>query len=301
MPSFYGQIKQASLENLGSDPASTVTGRFWWNTGSVKMMIDDGTNKRALLRNDAYCVIGNNGTAASNIRLNRAAAAVLQFVIGSDATAEGSLSTSLAQISAKVENYTDSGKPAAGNAGRIIYVSDLTMFMGDNGASFVPFGGGGSGGGLSFVEGVTSPTLVQENNIEVYKYLSGGDECLYLAIKVPASYAAGRQIKLKTYWYSPDTSGTALISTLTTLIRPGTDLITSTTNQRTSSNVAVTMSAGTASIPQAVDLDLTSSIGQVNAVAVAAGSILIVKIFRGSDSGTSDLALMHLSCEVTLS
>lgn len=125
MPSFYGEIKQASLENIAGDPSTTSTGRIWYNTTETRVKTDDGTNKRALLRNDLKCVVGNNGTANNNIRLHRGASPVLQLLVGGDTTAEGTLGTSLAQLSAKIENYTDAGKPSAGNSGRLVFLSDV--------------------------------------------------------------------------------------------------------------------------------------------------------------------------------
>lgn len=132
----YGQLQNAALEVLSSDPSSTVQGRVWLNSTSTKLMLDDGTIKRAMLRNDQNCVLGSSGTAASNIRLNRAAAAVLQFVIGSDTTAEGSLSTSPAQISACQENYATVSAPAAGNKGRLYFDTTLGYLLVDNGATW---------------------------------------------------------------------------------------------------------------------------------------------------------------------
>lgn len=133
---IYGDLESACLENLSSNPAAGVSARAWFNTTDLKIYLDDGTLIRALLRNDQKAVFGNNGTANSNIRFNRAAAGVLQFVLGGDTTAEGSLSTALAQISARHENYTDAGKPVAGAAGRVLYITDTGFFLGDNGSGY---------------------------------------------------------------------------------------------------------------------------------------------------------------------
>ncbi len=100
-------------------------------------MTDDATNIRALLRNDQKAIFGNSGTAAQNIRFHRGAAGVLQLVSGADATAEGTLSTALNQLSAKIESYTNSGKPAFGNAGRIIWVTDIPELEIDSGTAWI--------------------------------------------------------------------------------------------------------------------------------------------------------------------
>lgn len=86
---------------------------------------------------------------------------------------------------------------------------------------------------------------------------------------------------------------------MATLIRTGTDAVTSTTNQRTSTNSAVTLGAGTVDIPQAVDCDLTDSSGDINSVAVSGGDLIEVELTRGTDTGTSDLSVPAWGAEVT--
>lgn len=134
---IYGSLDRAQLENKSSDYATTIVGLMWWNTTSGKMMVDNGTNIRAMLRNDGAAIIGNSGTASQNIRFHRGAAGVLQIVSGADVTAEGTLSTTLNQLSQRIEQYTNAGKPTFGNAGRIIWVTDIPELQIDSGAAWV--------------------------------------------------------------------------------------------------------------------------------------------------------------------
>lgn len=300
----YSDLKVAAFESLASDPTPGVAGRFFFNSTSSLFKIDDGTNIRSFLRNDQQIIIGNSGTASTNVRLNRSGTGVLQLVLGNDTTAEGSLSTSIAQLSFRHEVYTDATKPAAGNAGRVIYLSDLQTFLGDNGTSYASLGGGGAGGSLKWVESTSvAPLLINEGNVEVYSYSLGdaGVQALYAIVKVPTSYVAGRQISLKIPVYSDQASGTFLLQTVATLIRVGTDAFNSTTNQRTSTNTAITASAGNQNKPQAVSFDLTSTTGQINGVLVSAGDYIIVKLIRGSDTVTTDVRALNFASEVTLS
>lgn len=299
MPSFYSELKEASLENLTNDPSGNVEGKIWRNTTENRVKIDDGVNKRALLRNDDKAVIGNNGTSANNIRLHRGGSSVLQFVSGSDSTAEGTLSTSLAQISARQENYTDAAKPAAGNAGRIVYISDLGTWLGDNGSSYSPLGGGGGSGSLNWVEAGNAPISEIENNLWVFKFQQSLAQELFTTIRVPSRFVVGRQINLKVVFYSPDASNTIALKTQATLIKPGSDAITSTTNQRTSTNAAVTLAS--ANRLESTICDLTSTTGQINAVSVAGGDLILVKLYRDTDTATSDVAVLAYSSEVTFS
>jgi hypothetical protein len=132
----YGQLENAQVESKASDFAGTLTGAIWWHTTDLVVKTSDGTNVRALLRNDAKLVIGNHATANNNIRLHRGASGVLQFLQGGDATAEGTLSTSLNQISGRLENYTDAGKPSAGNAGRVAWITDTARLKVDDGSNW---------------------------------------------------------------------------------------------------------------------------------------------------------------------
>lgn len=136
MPKILGELQDATLENLSSDPSSNVTGRIWNNTTEGRVKLDNGSNKRALLRNDDKAVIGNNGTANNNVRLHRGDTSLLQLTQGGDVTAEGSMSSSLAKLSAKLESYLDAGKPSFGNSGRTIYLTDVDTLSIDTGSAW---------------------------------------------------------------------------------------------------------------------------------------------------------------------
>ncbi len=152
---------------------------------------------------------------------------------------------------------------------------------------------------MRWAEPANSAQLSFDNNFEVYLFGAGLAQELYTAIRVPSSYIAGNPIKLLVEWYSPDTSGNVLLRAQSTLIRAETDAVTSTTNQRTTTNAAVTVSAGTVNEPQKVILDISSSTGQVNSVAIAAGDLLNIRMYRDTDTATSDIAFVLLSAEAT--
>lgn len=299
MAKIYGQLERAAFEVLSSNPAAGITGRFLWNSTEGKAFIDDATNVYAFLRNDAKAIIGNNGTANNNIRFHRGASGVLQFVQGGDATAEGTLSTALNQISARVENYLDASKPAFGNAGRLAWITDKSILKVDTGSAWVPVGSGGGGGSLKWVEDAEAPIPTIENQFQLYLFESGLAQKLYTLIKVPTSYVAGSPITLKMSYYSPDTSNTALLQTVATLIGVGT-AVTSTANQRTSTNSAVTLDSP-ADENRTVSFDLTSSTGEINSVAVAPGDLIQVQLTRGTDTSTSDIRALVYGAEVTFS
>lgn len=159
--------------------------------------------------------------------------------------------------------------------------------------------GGGGGGSLQWIEDVNAPTPLVENSQRVYSFENLLAQALYAAIRVPNGYTAGSPIKLRMVFYNAGSSGNVLMNSVATLIRTGTDAVSSTTNQRTSTNAAVTLGAGTVNKPQAVIMDLTDSGGLVNGVAVAAGDLLLVKLQRDTDTAATDTKVPVYGAEVT--
>lgn len=136
MALIFGQLESAQFENKTSDYSATVAGRVWYRTDTAVAKIANGSAVRQFLINDGNIVIGNNATANNNVRLHRGANAVLQFVLGGDTTAEGTLSTSLGQLSFKHENYSTGSRPSAGVAGRIIFNTTRNLPQVDNGTNY---------------------------------------------------------------------------------------------------------------------------------------------------------------------
>lgn len=162
-------------------------------------------------------------------------------------------------------------------------------------------GGGGGGVVLNWLkDGGNSPTNSVYSSDEVESFQSGLAQELYCAFKVPDSYTAGNQLKIKIINTTPDTSGTVLFTAVSTLLAKNTTAFTSTTNQRTSTNVAATVS-GTANAVTETVLDITHTDGTINSVAVAAGDLIKVKLTRGTDTATSDARFHPNMYEVTLS
>jgi hypothetical protein len=159
---------------------------------------------------------------------------------------------------------------------------------------------GAVGGSLEWIEAALAPLPDIENNVRVYKYGAGDTQYLYALVRVPTSYLAGTQINMKAMFYSPSTSNTVLLTSVATLIQKDATAIDSVTNQRTSTNSAVT-NAAPANKPRTVTLDLTSSTGQINAVSVAAGDLILVQLTRGSDSDTANARFLPFATEVTFS
>lgn len=153
--------------------------------------------------------------------------------------------------------------------------------------------GGGAGGG-SFVwelNGDLSPLESTSNGISFYDFNSSDAQEVYALITVPDSYNAGDQIVLKDAKVSSaSSSGNILMKTETGLIQDGGAI--ATTDLYESTNSEITISA--ANVLSGVgDMDLTDASGAINSVAVAAGDVLRVRLFRdftNETASTSDSA-----------
>jgi len=145
----------------------------------------------------------------------------------------------------------------------------------------------------------SAPIEAEENGYRVWKFESGKSQKLVSYIKVPRSYEIGRQIRLQTMQYSPSSSNTQLLQSVTYLIRKNTDAVSSTANSHSSSNSALTNSV--ASQYREAELDLTDSAGKVNSQVVKPGDILKIELSRGTDTDTADVRFVLAGCELNFS
>lgn len=188
----------------------------------------------------------------------------------------------------------------ARKVGTLLFATDQAKPFFDNGATLVGLGGAGGGSALRWYlsEDADSPEEVIENKYRALKYGAALTQYAYADVKVPESYTAGDPIAMKIAAYSPSTTGNFLLTSVATLIRKNTDAVTSTTNQRTSTNAALTNS-GSANVYREIELDLTSTTGTVNGTAVAAGDTIRVRLERGTDTDTADVRFLPDLTEVT--
>lgn len=201
--------------------------------------------------------------------------------------------------SAQIEWFTNAGKPSPTSYPfRVIWVTDLKQVQVSDGSQWIAVGSA-SGGSIQWVESVLSPLPSVDNNIQVYGYEASLSQSVYALVRVPNSYASGSPINLRTTFYSSDTTGTGLIQTVSTLIRAGVDAITSTTNQRTSTNTAVSLSVSTVNIPQSIVCDISSSTGTINSIQVSAGDLLLISLTRGTDTSTQEIKVPVYGAEIT--
>lgn len=206
-------------------------------------------------------------------------------------------------ISAQVENL--SADPSNLPTGRIWIRTDTNVLKVYDGSTTRTISYGGSSGSASILAFVPddsglAPVSTIEYAQKVWKFAKLQSQKLYTVVKVPNSYTAGGQINMRVNIYSPDTSGNILLTAVSTLVRAGTDAFSTITNQRTSTNTTVALS-GSADIPRAVTLDLSSNTGTINSVAISAGDLIKVQLFRGTDTAVNEFRFVEASAEVSYS
>jgi hypothetical protein len=273
----------ASLSSGNTAPSTTYAYQFWVDTSGANpiLKIRNGANSawvtvgRVDLTNMGFLTLAAGGVIAAAVSFSNTD----YFGIPIGTTAQ---------------------RPGSPSAGMMRYNTDLSVFEGYRAGAWNTLGGGGGGGSLRWISKDNAPIpSVDSYGNEIQSFTLGLGQQLYTLVKVPHGYTAGSQVKLYLPFYSPDSSGTALLQTVATLIRPGTTVISSTTNQRTSTNSAVTLGSGTVNIPQMVTFDLSDSTGKINGVSIQADDIIAVALTRGSDTGASDLAALINSAETT--
>jgi hypothetical protein len=294
----YGALERAQLETNAADP--TVPFQLRWNSTSGQFMLVDAANARAMLRNDGKAIIGNSGTASENVRLHRGAVSVLQLVPGDDTTAEGTPVTTLQSLDARAPAYTDAGKPAAGNPGRVIWNSTYSALNVDTGAAWNAVGsGGGVGAFLNFYPAPGNGPAQKETvaGLTYWEFVDGYGEILWGFLKVPESYQAGKQIKLAVTVESDEAGSAELkFQAQTYLIRSGTDAMSSTTNSGTAEAAYSPASV----FAKELVLNLTDASGEINSVAVSAGDILKIALSKPTDASTENLRVFQSLVEVRI-
>lgn len=200
-------------------------------------------------------------------------------------------------------NYLDldvlGSDPAVPAASRVrFYQKSGVLYTKDQFGSVSPLGAGGGGGAGAewWPNAGLAPVDTEEYGQLVYNYGSGLTQKLTIWLKVPTSYLAGRQVNMKISQYSPSAANTMLLTSVATLIRKGTDAMDSVTNQRTSTNTALTNTVAK-QLRESV-LDLSSATGQVNGVAISPGDVVKVELSRGTDTDTADVRFVPSATEV---
>lgn len=205
--------------------------------------------------------------------------------------------------STKLQSYADDAAFVTANGtaadGDIYYntTDDVVKVYADGAWTEVGAGGGG-GVAVTWFEDSNSPLPLVEYGAKVYSFAAGESQILYGQVRVPESYVPGDPIGLRTSFYANASTDEVLFRTISTLIRQGFDQMSSSANQHTSTNTAVTL-AGSTERPNPLVLDLTDAIGEINAEAVSPGDLIMVQLIRFTGTSTEDAKVPAYANEVT--
>lgn len=140
-------------------------------------------------------------------------------------------------------------------------------------------GGGGAGGSTAWIYGDISPLSEFANGLDVYSFDNASPQELFLNVVVPDSYKTGDQIQLvNSKCFIDNATDNLLFRCETTLIQDG-DAFDTTTNQHTSTNTELVLTSANVLL-NVGNIDLTDGSGEINGVAVAAGDILKIRLYR---------------------
>lgn len=191
------------------------------------------------------------------------------------------------------ELVADPAAPAAASGKRRIYSKNGVVYVRDQapGGAITPLGsgGGGGGGGANWVP-VAGIGPVEDNEYDekVWLFEQGAGQKLTLWAKVPTSYLAGRPIKMKGGFYSPSSSDDWKIQATCSLVRKNNDAVTSVANQNVSNSGDIVNAV--ANRFNEISLDLSTTLGAINSIAVQPGDLIKIEIERIAPSGTEDTA-----------
>jgi len=170
----------------------------------------------------------------------------------------------------------------------------------------------GGGGGVGAIRWYLPDSLgaareVLDSGLEVFSFTQDTltEQRLFGMFTVPASYIAGTQMFLKKgKAYSVATSGNFLFKADTYIFKQDIDA-TSTPAGYASTNAQQAIDASANEIRTVGDIDLTTNTGTINAVAVAAGDTILIRLRRASSTETSqvnnDVKLLSDSFELVTS
>ena len=146
-------------------------------------------------------------------------------------------------------------------------------------------GGGGGGGSIAWIDGDVAPVNGFTNGIETKDFDDSGIQEMFINVIVPDSYTPGDQITLSnSKIYTELESGDVLLQAETALFKNTEDIA---TNVNTHTSVNVEIASALTSLLDVGPIDLTDASGLINAVAVAVGDLLSVKIYRDVATETS--------------
>jgi len=293
-----GVIVAASIDNSFIATAAAIARSKIASGTNSHVIINDGSG---VLSSEAQLAGTRGGTGVSSTATYPASGVVATQAATETLTnktlTSPVLTTPVVDDGADFIEEASLASPSAGRR-RLGVKTDGKLYLRDSAGTENQIGsaGGGGGGGIDWRgDGADAPEEGTSFGQKVFKFTDGLSQNLYGIVAVPASYVAGDPIKVRIKAFHQAASATQLLTAVATRIPQGT-AIDDVTNQRTTTNTAQT---GASKVIKEHVLDVTASNGQVNGVAVAAGDLLVIRLFRGTDTSTADLEFLPSSTGVS--
>lgn len=179
---------------------------------------------------------------------------------------------------------------ATASSGQGCYATDTETYYGIVDNELVPFGAGGGGSSIKWIDGLIAPVKEVIDGMEFNSFGSVDPQELYAIITVPSSYRPGKPITITNgNFFANVAAGNVRFRAATALINNSTVLGTY-SNIHNSTNAEVTVPGVANTIAAIGAIQLTDAVGEINAVAVQPGDKLRVRIYRDYASETSPAA-----------
>jgi hypothetical protein len=154
----------------------------------------------------------------------------------------------------------------------------------------IPAGAGGGGVSLNWKANTNAPFDEFIDGLDLKSFDDVSSQEIFATLSVPQSYRPGKPIRLLgASFFANITAGNVFFKAQATLIKAGLVLGTY-PNTHNSSNTQVTVPATPNELASVGVIDLTSSIGEINSVAVAPGDKIRIRLFRDNAAETSSAA-----------
>ena len=189
--------------------------------------------------------------------------------------------------------------------GQFCFATDTKVMYQVVDGEIVPVGSGGGGSSFTWIKDTNGPVSEFIDGFKLESFDNISSQEIFAVLSVPSSYRAGKPIKLKGgKFFCASTSGKVFFKAQAALINSSTILGTY-SNLRVTTNLEVTVPGVSNQIASIGDLDITDSTGKINAVSVAAGDKIRIKIYRDnaseSASASEDAKIMLDAFEPTFS
>ncbi len=134
--------------------------------------------------------------------------------------------------------------------------------------------------------GINAPGVSYTDGVDLLDFDNANSQEIWALVKVPDDYVAGRQIKIKGLSYFCNVnSNNVLLKTITTLLESASSILGTYTNTHTSTNTEKTQTVSNR-LETVSEIDVSDAAGLINAVAVAPGDMLRIKLYRDNASET---------------